>query len=174
MEYAFLLRYRLPQDAGDVDEVVERLGAGGCDAALVGIGVPGRLALEFAREGASADAVLLSALRDVRKAVPRATLVEIEPDLVGLTDAARLLGVSRQNLHKLRKTHPDTFPSPVHEGSTAIWHLEDLLSWLKAYQGYEVPAALEELASTTKQFNLGRRIRELESEIPEEARSLIG
>jgi predicted DNA-binding transcriptional regulator AlpA len=160
MRYTFLLRYRLPQDAGDVDEVVERLGAAGGDDALVGIGVPGRLALEFARSGDSAEAVLLSATRDVRKAVPQAVLVEIEPDLVGLTDAARLLGVSRQNLHKLRKTHPETFPSPVHEGSTAIWHFEDLLSWLKAFQCYKVPAALEELAATTKQFNLGRRVRE--------------
>jgi hypothetical protein len=130
--------------------------------------------LNFAGTAPSAEAVLLSAVRDVRKAASQATLVEIEPDLVGLTDAARLLGVSRQNLHKLRRTHPETFPSPVHEGSTAIWHLEDLLSWLKAYQGYQVPPGLEELAATTKRFNLGRRIRELAPESLDDVRSLIG
>jgi hypothetical protein len=51
----------------------------GCDDALVGIGQPGRLALEFTRKSASARAVLRSALTDVKCAIPCARLLEAAP-----------------------------------------------------------------------------------------------
>lgn len=172
MEHTFLLRYRLP-DANDANEIVERLGAAGCDDALVGTGVPGRVAIEFGREAESPGEAFLSAMRDVRRALPEARLVEAEPDLVGLTDAARLVGVSRQNLHKMMTRHAGTFPSPVHEGSMAIWHLSDLLGWLGARQGYELPAGLEGLAAAAKQVNLARRAVELDPGIADEVRRLI-
>lgn len=76
MEYTFTLKYQLDDDDRDPDALVERLGAAGCDDALVGIGVPGRLALEFTREAADADAAVRSALADVRRAVPSARLIE--------------------------------------------------------------------------------------------------
>lgn len=57
--------------------MVERLGEAGCDDALVGIGQPGRLALEFNREAADADEAVRSALADVRRAVPSAKLIEV-------------------------------------------------------------------------------------------------
>lgn len=37
----------------DIDALVERLAEEGCDDALVGVGQPSRLALEFVREAAS-------------------------------------------------------------------------------------------------------------------------
>jgi hypothetical protein len=37
----------------------------------------------------------------VKAVVPGARLVEAAPDFVGLTDVAQVLGLSRQNLHKL-------------------------------------------------------------------------
>ncbi|PSD31181.1 transcriptional regulator, partial [Stenotrophomonas maltophilia] len=46
MEYTFTLKYQLTEDDSDPDDLVERLGEAGCDDALVGIGQPGRLALE--------------------------------------------------------------------------------------------------------------------------------
>ena len=55
MEYTFTLKYQLAADDRDADALVERLGEAGCDDALVGIGQPGRLALEFTREAADAD-----------------------------------------------------------------------------------------------------------------------
>ena len=75
MEYIFTLKYQLADDDRDADGLVERLGAGGCDDALVGIGQPGRLALEFTREADNADAAVRSALADVRRAIPSATLI---------------------------------------------------------------------------------------------------
>lgn len=47
MEYTFILKYQLAEHDSDPDVLVERLGSAGCDDALVGIGQPGRLALEF-------------------------------------------------------------------------------------------------------------------------------
>ncbi len=53
---------------------------------------------------------MVSALRDVKKAVPGAELIEVTPDFVGLTDVAELIGVSRQNMRKLMLAHAATFP----------------------------------------------------------------
>ena len=85
MEYTFTLKYQLTDDDRDSQTLVERLGEAGCDDALVGIGQPGRLALEFTREAVDADEAVRSALADVRRAAPSARLIEVAPDLVGLT-----------------------------------------------------------------------------------------
>ena len=61
MEYIFTLKYQLADDDRDSDALVERLGEAGCDDALVGIGQPGRLALEFTREATDAEAAVRSA-----------------------------------------------------------------------------------------------------------------
>ena len=50
MEYTVTLKYQIGADDRDSDALVERLGEAGCHDALVGIGQPGRLALEFTRE----------------------------------------------------------------------------------------------------------------------------
>jgi hypothetical protein len=49
MDYIFTLKYRVSDEAGNADNLVERLGAAGCDDALIGIGQAGRIALEFTR-----------------------------------------------------------------------------------------------------------------------------
>jgi hypothetical protein len=85
MEYEFELRFRLPTDDADAGELVERLGEAGCDDALIGIGQPGRIALRFTREAESTKSAIVSALEDVKKAIPAAKLIEAGPDLVGLT-----------------------------------------------------------------------------------------
>src|SRR5690606_20804655 len=116
-------------------------------------------ALEFTREAVDASSAIRSALADVRQAVPSARLVEVTPDLVGLTDAAQVVGVSRQNMRKLMLAHSANFPPPVHEGTASLWHLADLLVWLKA-KGYRYPTGLLELAVVTRQVNA---VRELEA-----------
>ena len=108
MEYIFTLKYQLGSDVEDMDAVIERLGEAGCDA-LAGIGLPGRLALEFTREAPSAEAAVGSALDDVRRALPDARLIEAAPDLVGLTDVAEIAGVSRQAMRKLMLAYPGSF-----------------------------------------------------------------
>lgn len=162
MEFNFTLKYRVPDVYDDTDILEQRLAASGCDDALLGIGRPGRMALAFCREASRADQALQSALEDVQQAVPGAELVEVSPDLVGLTDVADLLGMSRQNMRQLMLAHPQSFPSPVHEGSTSIWHLADILGWLQARGSGKVSSELAELAAVALQLNLAREGRRLQ------------
>ena len=74
MECTFTLKYRLRDGNDSVDDVVERLGAAGCDDALVGIGRAGCLSLDFTREAPTAEDALVSALSDVKRAVPSAQI----------------------------------------------------------------------------------------------------
>lgn len=161
MEYTFTLKYQLSAADCDADDLVERLGAAGCDDALIGIGQPGRIALEFTREAADADAALVSALREVKAAIPTAKLIEAAPDFVGLTDVAKMVGVSRQNMRKLRITHPTTFPAPVHENSAATWHLVDLLEWLQGQGGYTMEPTMVEVSRTARQINIAKEAAQL-------------
>ena len=101
MEYDFTLKFKLSDSDCDFDQLVDRLGEAGCTDALAGIGVPGRIAIDFTREASSAKDAILSALADVKGAIPTAQLIEVGPDFVGLTDVAQLVGVSRQNMRKL-------------------------------------------------------------------------
>ncbi len=78
MEHDFRLRFRLQPADADMDALVERLYEAGCDDALVGIGVPGRLALDFIREAGSATRAIASALADVKRAVPTAELIDVQ------------------------------------------------------------------------------------------------
>jgi hypothetical protein len=118
----------------------------GCYDALVGIGQPGRIALNFSREADSAQAAIVSALADVKKALPGAKLIEVGPDFVGLTEVADFVGVSRQNLRKLWLTHATNFPVPIHEGNSALWHLACVLRWLQDRGTYRVEQTLLEVA----------------------------
>ncbi|KAA1004461.1 DNA-binding protein [Paraburkholderia panacisoli] len=173
MEYVFTLKYRLAAHDCDVDEIVERLGEAGCDDATVGVGQPGRIALLFSREAASAFEALVSALKDVKRAVPSARLVEAGPDFVGLTDVAEVAGVSRQNMRKLMLSHAIDFPAPVHEGSASVWHLSDILDWLTERGGYDIKADVADVAKSAKQINLAKEVRELEPRFNRQLASLV-
>ena len=156
MEYTFTLKYQLTAHDSDADALVERLAEAGCNDALVGTGQPGRIALEFTREAVSAEAAMRSALADVRRAVPSAKLIEVAPDLVGLTDVADIVGVSRQYMRKLMLAHAGSFPAPVHEGSAAIWHLSDVLIWLQAKGGHSPAPQVLQVAQAALQVNVAK------------------
>lgn len=173
MEYIFTLKYQLSVEDSDLDDIVERLGSAGCDDALVGVGQPGRIALEFTREAESAEAALVSALSDVKRAIPSARLIEAAPDFVGLTDAADVVGVSRQNMRKLMVNYPTSFPPPVHEGSTAVWHLADLLAWLQAKGGYDVDRSTADVAAAAMQINLAKAANQITRRVQREVRELV-
>jgi hypothetical protein len=76
MECTFTLNYQLQSDNNDMDVIMDRLAEEGCDDALVGVGKPGRMALEFVREAPSKNDAIESAIEDVRRAVPNARLIE--------------------------------------------------------------------------------------------------
>jgi hypothetical protein len=153
-EYEFTLTFTLPSPGVDVDDLVERLGAAGCDDAAIGVGVRGRVALSFMRQAESTATAVFSGITNVKTAIPDATLIEASPDLVGLTDVAELLHVTRQNVRKLILDCEAPAPAPVHEGRPTIWHLAKVLGWLREEKNYPIDEDLADLACTTMQINL--------------------
>ncbi|WBM69518.1 DNA-binding protein [Buttiauxella sp. WJP83] len=163
-EFSFTLIFTLPEKGQDPAEWVEALGAQGCDDALVGVGVTGRIALNFTREAQEARLAVVSAIKDVKRIIPGAVLVEVMPDLVGLTDIAELLGFSRQYMRKVMVGR-EAFPQPVHDGKTAIWHLEPVLRWMREAGVSKVPLPLVELSAVTRQCNLQRELADLDKAV---------
>jgi len=165
-EYQFTLRYQLSEQNNDHDVLIELLLENGCDDSLVGCGIPGRLALKFSRDADSATQALLSALQDVKRAIPDARLIEVVPDLVGLSDIADIVGVSRQNMRKLMLSHGASFPLAVHEGSASVWHLAEVLVWLKS-RGYDLEPQMIETARVAQDINLVKAASKLAEVNPE-------
>lgn len=153
MEIEFTLKYRLSAINASHDVLVERLYEAGCDDALVGLGIPGHLALEFIREASSAEEAILSALADVKRAIPDARLIEVGPDLVGLTEVADLLEMSRQNMRKVMLKNPTEFPVPVHSGNSSLWHLASVLQFLQE-RDYVVRQPMIDVSIAAMRFNI--------------------
>lgn len=127
--YEFTLTFALP-DKSQVDDYLDALFEAGCDDALVGAGIAGSIALEFERQAASAKQAIQKAMRQVRKAIPDAELMELEPDLVGISDMATLLGCSRQNIRKFVVDTHAHFPKPSVLGSVPLWHYYEVANWM--------------------------------------------
>jgi hypothetical protein len=151
--FEFTLRFRYTDPGVGVDERLERLFEAGCDDAVPGVGRPDGIALAFDRSAASAREAVLGAIADVMRAMPDVELQGASPDLVGLTDAAGIMGFSRQNMRKLLLSAAGSGPPSVHDGSPSLWHLADMLSWL-ADKGYKIDQDLLDLAGVTMQVNL--------------------
>lgn len=154
--YEFELRFGLPKTTQNPNYFVERLAEAGCTDALVGIGQTGRIAFHFTRDAHNAFEAVLSAVNNIKKAIPEATLIEAAPDLVGLSDIADLLGYSRQNMRKLMLNNLVSFPAPIHEGKTVLWHLSSILNWVKEGNRYQFDALLQDIANTNMQLNIAK------------------
>jgi predicted DNA-binding transcriptional regulator AlpA len=173
MEYAFTLKYSLAAEDSDHAQLVERLAQAGCDDATIGIGQTGRIALAFTRDSANAWSAIYTAMQDVKQAIPAARLVEAGPDFVGLTDAAEIVGMTRQNMRKLMLAYTTEFPAPVHDGNPSIWYLSDILGWLNGRGTYHIDADLFEIARSTKQVNLAKQARGIESRVKRQLDTLL-
>lgn len=170
-EYEFELIFKLPQEE-DPDQYFEALEKS-CSDAMVGTGHAGYMAFDFSRESTSAYDSIVSAVKDVKKAIPKASLVEATPDFVGLTDVAELLGFTRQYMRKLMINNEATFPSPVHEGKPSIWHLSNILVWLKENKKVEVGDELIDVANINKKFNLMKELNHMNDGMQNNIRELI-
>ncbi len=76
--YDFTLKFKLQDPQSDPSEYIEKLYAGGCDDALIGVGLKGYTSLNFIREASSVYEAISSAISDIKAVVPSATLIEIE------------------------------------------------------------------------------------------------
>ncbi|WP_245770460.1 helix-turn-helix transcriptional regulator [Marinospirillum alkaliphilum] len=160
--FDFTLKFALPELEQDAADYIEQLGAAGCDDAMIGVGIKGRIALQFSREADTAFNAVFSALEDVKQAIPGVRLTEATPDLVGLSDIAIVMGVSRQSIRKLMLAHSQSFPAPIHSGSTAIWHLSSVLQWFQEKQNKRVEQPIQDIAQATMQLNIAREMTQLD------------
>lgn len=159
-EYDFALRFRLPENAPNPEEHLGALLDTGCDDATVGIGRRGRISLEFTRAGGTARAAMNSALRDIRKAIPGAELLEASPDYVGVTEIAEILAVTRQGARKIIE-NAASFPAPVHDGTSTLYRLAPVLYWCLREGRRPVDVTQLEIAKEAMRHNFKREEHEL-------------
>lgn len=166
IDYEFTLKFNLGNKNINPEEYIEKLENENCTDALIGIGKNGKIALNFIRESDSAYNALFSAISDVKKAIPDAKLIEATPDFVGLTDIADILGFTRQNMRKIMERYIDDFPTPVHEGSLSIWHLFNILNWIKSKKIYEIKNSLLDISKTNMIININKNSYDFNFSIP--------
>lgn len=153
-EYEFELLFKINDAHVEMDTLVERLYEAGCDDALIGSGKAGVIGFSFTREAKSAVQAFESAIMDIRKVIPTATLMEAKPDYAGVSDIAETIGCSRQNVLKIF-TNAEA-PAPIHSGTSSLWHLSEALHWLaggKKGERYNIPEWKIDVAEIAKELN---------------------
>lgn len=76
-EHEFLLRIDLPNPDDDPSNYIDALHDAGCSDATIGTGQRGRISLDFTRKADTRLDAVISAVAEVRKAIPGASLVEM-------------------------------------------------------------------------------------------------
>lgn len=115
----------------EADDFEDRFFEAGCDDATIAF-QRGAVMLHFAREAASMEEAVASAIKAVRKAGAR--VERIEPDtLVSLSDIAERAGVTRAAVSLYaRGERGRDFPRPVARLTTEspLWDWADVARWL--------------------------------------------
>jgi hypothetical protein len=159
--YEFILRFRLPNKDTDPSIYLDALFEAGCADAGVGIGRKGAIALDFSREAPSAVVAVSSAINDVKKAIPGVELIEVQPDLVNLTDIASLIGCTKQNVRKYTTheivTVSEEFPEPVFTGTPSLWAFFEVGTWFTAYTNIKLRPEIIEVSREAALINLNVR-----------------
>jgi hypothetical protein len=122
-------------EGGDLQsaEAQDALYEAGCDDATFGL-VDGVQYAEFDREAGSYGQALASAMVGVRRAVPAAKVVHIEPDeFVTMAEIAERLGRSRESIRLLvaGERGSGDFPAPVSHVTTRtrLWRWPEVMRW---------------------------------------------
>jgi excisionase family DNA binding protein len=111
----------------------------------------------------------------VKRAIPQAILTEVSPDYISLTEVAKLLGCTRQNIRNLLIKNELKSPKPIYSGTPSIWHLSDILNWLYEEKKYRnrIDPTLLELSKVSKDFNIVRELETVDSEEKEKIQLLL-
>ena len=155
--FTFTLTFALPDRTAGPEQFLDALYEAGCDDAVVGVGQAGMIGLDFTRAARSAEDAIRSAIVDVGTAIPGATLVQAGPDLVGLTQMAELFGFSRQNMRKYaigQSGASAAFPVPAVAGDPSLWHMAEVVAWMKRQTEVAPPAGVLDVAKIAAKVNL--------------------
>ena len=161
--YEFELIFKVDGSDKNSLDYSDKLYEAGCDDALVSVGQLGMIALSFTREAENAQIAIESAIENVKSAIADAELIEASPDFVSITDVASILGHSRQYTRKLFN-EKSNLPAPVHMGSPTIWHLSEVLNWVKniTKNGINLSDSLLEISNITRQVNFQKQMERLQ------------
>jgi predicted DNA-binding transcriptional regulator AlpA len=154
--YKFVLNFTLPGARDNPERYRDVLHSSGCGDAAVEIGQYGMIGLDVTCAADSAEDAVRSAVENVRTAIPGATLVQAGPDLVGLSEMAAIFGFSRQNMRKYaigQSGGPRTFPLPVVVGDPSLWHLAEIIAWLKLHTRVQPPERVLEVSKAAAKLN---------------------
>ncbi|WP_420934023.1 hypothetical protein ACOJR9_16680 [Alteromonas sp. A081] len=88
--------------------------------------------------------------------LPAASLVEVKPDYVGVSDIADYFNVSRQYVQKLIVSGKLVYPPITSVGDTSVYHLFPTLHALKATISSSISDELKELAAIAMKVNIKR------------------
>ena len=165
--YNFVLNFALPRSDENPEQFLDALYDAGCDDAAVGIGQYGMIGLDFTRAATSAEEAVRTALADVQTAIPGAIILQAGPDLVGLTEMAVIFGFTRQNMRKYATGQaggPATFPPPVVLGDPSLWHLAEIVAWLKLNTNVRPPDHVLAMSKAAAKLNFEverKRVKEI-------------
>lgn len=162
--FEFDLIFKLNNPSSNPEEYLDLLFENGCDDATIGVGQMGMLSLSFSREAECAKEAIDSAISNVQDAINDVVLVEATPDFVTTTDIALLIGCTRQNIRKIFNDINSSKPTPIHIGSPSLFHLTDVLGWLKSTGRLEFSSindSLFEISETTRKVNLENQLKNI-------------
>lgn len=163
--YSFTLRFAMPDPKQFAAPLLDALHEAGCDDAVVGTARRGTLALAFDRAASSPERAISTAIRNVKSAIPGATLIGVSPDLVNLAELAAIMGGTRQNLRKYAageaRRVAKAFPPPVVEGPAPLWRLYEAAKWLDRHTPITPPDGLLAIARAAASQNLMLQRRRL-------------
>ena len=99
------------------------------------------------------------AVAEVQRVLPGARLAEAGPDYVGVSEIAGYLGISRQATRKWVVSRGANFPLAIHEVNGSIWHLAEVLEWMRVVAGFSVPEELLQVSRSAVGLNLRVEVR---------------
>jgi hypothetical protein len=138
-EFAVIASGLDPED----DDVFDRFYEAGCDDATVAF-QKGHFIVDFAREAATLEEAIASAIADVTKAGAKVERIEPDP-LVSLSDMAARAGLTRAAMTNYFKgLRAKAFPAPVARVTTEspLWDWATVARWMYAHKKLPREAAL--------------------------------
>ena len=160
----------------DAEDFFDRFFDAGCDDATIAF-QKGHIIADFAREAASLEDAIASAIADVKKA--GATVDRVEPDpLVSLSDMAARAGLTRAAMTNYSKgARAKDFPAPVAKvtSESPLWDWATVARWMYQNNKLGREAAID--AEIVKQANavigdgggdLARRLKKKAREVATE------
>ncbi|HYM46006.1 MAG TPA: hypothetical protein VES65_07595 [Solirubrobacteraceae bacterium] len=161
-DYNFTLMFLAP--GRSLDDLSVHLYERIDDASLMGPDEDGSFLLEFDRRSSDLPRALASALGELLRAVPQATVLRIqEDDLATMADVARRSGRTPESVRLLvcGKRGPGGFPPAAGrlDARTKVWRWADVAQWFEQTLGEPLPDTSD--SAFLQAFNDALEIRRL-------------